>query len=110
MRPALRQRAVRQVTEGQIAKRDLARYYLLLGSVLLDDRLTRSEAAWLARAAFSKAVDGTLYGGPFVPEHVDPNRDLLAIVEHSIRGAERVHKPCRATRIPRILGICSGIE
>jgi hypothetical protein len=89
LRAALRQRALRNTKEGQIAKRDLARYYLLLGSVLLDDRLTRWEASWLAQAAFSKDVNDSMSGNPFLPEHVDPSRELLAIVDFAVRTPER---------------------
>jgi hypothetical protein len=89
LRTAIRQRAVRTLTEGQIAKRDLARYYLLLGRVLLDDRLTRQEASWLAHAAFEKDVDDALSGNPFIPEHVDPSEELLSIVSRKINSAER---------------------
>lgn len=112
LRSALRQRALRSATDGQVAKRDLARYYLMLGSVLLDDRLTRREASWLAQAAFRKDVDDTLYGGPFVPEHVDPSRELLAIVEHSIREAERYGKQPAdiALRVRRKVDAMSPLE
>jgi hypothetical protein len=112
LRPALRQRALRNATEGQIAKRDLARFYLLLGGILLDDRLTRREASWLAQAAFKKDVDDTLYGGPFVPEHVDPSRELLAIVEHSTRDAERHGKQPTdiALRVQRKIDAMAPLE
>jgi hypothetical protein len=89
LRPALRHRAVRTFTEGQIAKRDLGRYYLLIGRVLLDDRLTRREASWLARAAFDKDVADWMSGDPFIPEHIDPSEELLAIVRRALRGEER---------------------
>lgn len=89
LRLALRQRALRNLKEGQIAKRDLGRYYLLLGSVLLDDRLTRREASWLAWSAFQKDVSDSFPGDPFRPEHVDPSRELVAIVDFAIREAER---------------------
>lgn len=85
LRAALRQRALRTATEGQIAKRDLARYYLLLGSVLLDDRLTRWEASWIARASFAKSVDDYMSGDPFLPEYIDPSRELQSIVDHAMR-------------------------
>lgn len=77
------------MTEGPIAKRDLGRYYLLIGRVLLDDRLTRREASWLARAAFGKDIADWMSGDPFIPEHVDPSEELLAIVRHALRAEER---------------------
>lgn len=89
LRAALRNRAVRTVTEGQIAKRDLGRYYLLIGHVLLDDRLTRREGSWIARAAFTKSVDDWMSGDPFIPEHIDPSEELLTIVHHALRSEER---------------------
>ncbi|MEX1357429.1 MAG: hypothetical protein WD981_02285 [Gaiellaceae bacterium] len=89
LRSALRNRAVRTAAEGQIAKRDLGRYYLLIGRVLLDDRLTRREASWLAQAAFAKSVDDWMSGNPFIPEHIDPGEELLSIVHHALRAEER---------------------
>jgi hypothetical protein len=85
----MRHRAVRTMTEGQIAKRDLGRYYLLIGRALLDDRLARSEASWLARAAFDKDVADWMSGDPFIPEHIDPSEELLAIVRSALRAEER---------------------
>jgi hypothetical protein len=86
---ALRHRALRTLTEGQIAKRDLGRYYLLIGRVLLDDRLTRREASWLAQAAFAKDVSDSMSGDPFIPEHIDPSEELLSIVRQALRAEER---------------------
>jgi hypothetical protein len=88
LRAAIRQRAVRAGTEGQIVKRDLGRYYLLLGQALGDVRLTRREATWLAAAEFRHQVDQTLSFDPFVPEHENPSDYLLRVVKRQIAQAE----------------------
>lgn len=86
LRTLLRHRAVRTLTEGQIAKRDLGRYYLLLGRITLDDRLTRREASWLAYAAFDADMYAALSGDPFIPEHRDPSDELEYIVARGVRA------------------------
>lgn len=85
---ALRSRTRGSWTEGQVAKRDLGRYYLLLGRALLDDRLTRAEASWLAGAAFEADVADTLSGDPSIPEHRDPSDELLRLVRLATRRKE----------------------
>jgi hypothetical protein len=85
LRTLLSHRAVRELKEGQVAKRDLARYYLLLGRVLLDDRLTRREAAFLAKSAFDSSVADLLSGDPFIPEYQDPSEELLRIASRARR-------------------------
>jgi len=85
LRGAIRQRALRSGTEGYVAKRDLGRYYLLLRSVSLDDRLTRSEGRWLAQGILASDIDDALTGDPFVPEHQDPSEELLRTVEWFLR-------------------------
>lgn len=80
LRGVIGQRAVRNLTEGQIAKRDLGRYYLLLNSVPLGDRLTKREASWLAEADFRWDVDN--YLNPFASEHEDPSEQLVREVQH----------------------------
>jgi hypothetical protein len=84
LRAAVRRRA-RPQTEGQIVKRDLARYYLLLAKVGLDERLTRREAAWLNQAAWSKDIGEYLSSDPFLPEHREPSEEILSIVNLAVR-------------------------
>ena len=93
LRAAIRQRAVRTITEGQIVKRDLGRYYLLVGQALGDVRLTKSEGRWLACTEFDQAVEDHLSGNPFIPEHVNPSDYLLSVVKRAIFQAERQGKP-----------------
>lgn len=85
---AITQRAAGRLAEGQVAKRDLGRYYLLLARVSLDDRLTRSEAIWLTEAAYRLDVAEALSGDPFIPEHRDPSDELLRVVRSAIRQSE----------------------
>jgi hypothetical protein len=89
LRAAIKRRAGHQ-TEGQVVRRDLARYYLLLGRVSLDERLTRREAAWLMQASFNQDVDETFSGDPFLPEFRDPSDELLRIVNNRIHK-ETIH-------------------
>ncbi len=77
-------------------KRDLGRYYLLLGQALGDVRLTRREAIWLAVAEFQHQVEETLSGDPFVPEHENPSDYLLRVVKRKIAQAERQDNPADA--------------
>jgi hypothetical protein len=92
LRTAITGRAVRSLTDGQVAKRDLGRYYLLLGRVALDERLTRREASWLARADYETAVDDILSGDPFRAEHIDPSDELVRIVERALRSPNLQHE------------------
>jgi hypothetical protein len=84
LRAAIRRRAD-PPTEGQVVKRDLARYYLLLATVPLDERLTRREAIWLNRASWSSAIEEIYSQSPFTPEHREPSEELLAIVNLAAR-------------------------
>jgi hypothetical protein len=93
IRAAIRQRAVRTLTEGQVVKRDLGRYYLLLGQAIGDIRLSRREAIWLAATERQHQLDDALSGNPFVPEHVNPSDYLLAVVKRPIIRAERQSRP-----------------
>jgi hypothetical protein len=93
LRSAIRQRAVRDGTEGQIVKRDLGRYYLLLGQALADVRLTRREATWLAATEFQHYVDQAISGDPFVPEHEHPSDYLLRLVKRRITQEESRGQP-----------------
>jgi hypothetical protein len=93
LRTVIRQRAVRSLTDGQIVKRDLGRYYLLLGQALLDVRLTRHEAVWLAKTAFFQGTEDALSGDPFIPEHVNPSDYLMSIVKRATAGVERQGRP-----------------
>jgi hypothetical protein len=86
LRLAIAQRTGGRITEGQAAKRDLGRYYLLLGRVALDERLTRSEAIWLTKAVFLQDVEDSMSGDPFIPEHLDPSEELLRAVRRAIRN------------------------
>lgn len=95
LRNALKQRAVRVVTEGQVAKRDLARYYLLLGEALSGVHLTKNEASYLARLDFNQQLADELSGDPFIPEYENPSDYLMRIVLTPIRFAERQGKPAR---------------
>ena len=93
LRTAIGQRTVRTMTEGQVAKRDLARYYLLIGQAPLDGLLTRREAVWLAKTDFQLQNDELLSGDPFIPEHEDPSDYLLRVVRYPIARAERQGRP-----------------
>lgn len=78
------QRTVRSLTEGQVAKRDLGRYYLLLNSVSLTDRFTKREASWLAQANFRWDADN--YLNPFASEHEDPSEQLARSTRHYLEA------------------------
>ncbi len=93
LRTAIRQRAVRTIADGQVVKRDLGRYYLLLGQALLDVRLTRREAVWIAKTELYQSIDNALSGDPFVPEHINPSDYLLSVVKRAITGVERQGRP-----------------
>jgi hypothetical protein len=93
LRAALRLRALRGITEGQIAKRDLGRYYLLLGQALAEVHLTKREASYLAVADFDRQVFELNSGNPFTPEHVNPSDYILELVRRPIKDAERRDRP-----------------
>jgi len=93
LRSVIAQRALRTLTEGQIVKRDLGRYYLLLGQALLNIRLTRSEGIWLAKTELYHSFDESLSGDPFIPEHENPSDYLMRVVRRAIANAERQDKP-----------------
>jgi hypothetical protein len=93
LRAVLRLRAVRGITEGQIAKRDLGRYYLLLGQALAEVHLTKREASYLAIADFDRQVYELNSGDPFVPEHINPSDYLLDLVRRPIKDAQRRDHP-----------------
>jgi hypothetical protein len=83
---AIGRRLTGDLTEGQVVKRDLSRYYLLLSQALLDVRLTLDEARWLALADHEQRVEEERSGNP---EKVDPSERLTATVKRAIAGFER---------------------
>lgn len=93
LRAAIKHRALRNLPESQIVKRDLGRYYLLLGQALGEVHLTRREASWLAAAQLRHDVEDELSGDPFIPEHRNPSDYLLAVVKRPITRAEREGRP-----------------
>lgn len=89
LRSVIKQRALRTITEGQVVKRDLGRYYLLLGQALLNVRLTRNEAVWLARTELEHQFEDVMSGNPFIPEHENPSDYLVRVVHRRISQSER---------------------
>lgn len=93
LRSLLQQRALRTLTEGQIVKRDLGRYYQLIGEALAGVRLTRSEATYLAQIEFEQQLHDSFSGDPFIPEHENPSNYLLRVVKKPVRASERSGTP-----------------
>jgi hypothetical protein len=76
-------------TEGQIAKRDLGRYYQLLGEALAGLHLTRFEGQRLARILWNEDLKEMATGDPFIPEHRNPSEYLLGLVRQSVENVQR---------------------
>ncbi len=99
LRTVIRQRTVRNLTEGQVAKRDLGRYYLLLGQALRGVSLTRKEAGWLIQTMVGQSIEDAMMGDPFVPDHINPSDELAWMIERVIRDAQQ------RKRVPPMMAI-----
>ena len=106
LRAALRQRERGSIKEGQIAKRDLGRFYLLLGEALSNIQLTTYEGRMLARLHFQLDARESTRIDPFLREHHNPSDFLLRLVKDEVSSLEQ----CGETPSPRLYALLDKVE